>query len=566
MLPPSVPVVLDLQREFTWLAGRNLRQGLWMLSAAVALVLLIACVNVANLLLGRAAERQREMAIRASIGCGRPRMIRQLLTESLLLSLCGALAGVGLAALVLRLFRAANPVQLPPGNGVAMHWQVLLFVGALSVLCTLLCGVAPAWRASRTDLTHALKADARAGGAPQQRAARTLVVVEVALSLMLLSGAALLATSLARLAETPLGYRTDHLLTAEMDPGARPGMDADGLDADTGERLAEAVLTRLSALRGVRSAALTSRLMPSQTEVLAVAGRAFDRHHATPDVSSQTVSARYFQTAEIPLLAGREFSEGDRKGTVAIAIVNARLAQQYFPGGDAVGRQIKLGSPEDKTLPWLTVVGVVGNVKSTTVFQEMGYVTAPSVYRPMTQAPGAWTLLLRTAAEPMRMAEPLQQTVMDVDREVVISHTKTMEAILHEQSAQPRFRTMLLGGFAGLALLLAALGIYGLLAQQVMQRTLEIGIRMALGANRRDVVAAIVRQALAVTALGIVLGLAGSLAAGRAMAAMLYETSPSDPWLLSAAIAAFVLVALVASYVPAWRASRVEPMAAMRAE
>jgi predicted permease len=507
------------------------------------------------------------MAIRASIGCGRPRMIRQLLTESLMLSLCGAAAGVGLAALVLHLFRSANLVELPPGNAVEMRWQVLLFAGALSVLCTLSCGVAPAWRASRTDLTHALKADARAGGAPQQRAARTLVVVEVALSLMLLSGAALLATSLARMAETPLGYRTDHLLTAEMDPGARPGMDADGLDADTEERLAEAVLARLSALPGVRSAAFTSRLMPSESEVLAVAGRAFDAQHAAADVSSQTVSARYFQTAEIPLLAGRNFSEGDRKATEAVAIINARLAQQYFPGGDAVGRRIKLGSPEDKTLPWLTVVGVVGNIKSTTVFQEMGYVTMPSVYRPMTQAPGASrTLFLRTAAEPMRMAEQLQQTAMDVDRDVVISHTKTMNAILHEQSAQPRFRTMLLGGFAGMALLLAALGIYGLLTQQVMQRTLEIGIRMALGANRRDVVAAIVRQALAVTGLGIALGLAGSLAAGRVMAAMLYETSASDPWLLSAVIAAFVLVALVASYVPAWRASRVEPMAAMRAE
>jgi putative ABC transport system permease protein len=562
VLPPSVPVVLDLQKEFTWLAGRNLRQGLLMLSGAVALVLLIACVNVANLLLGRAAERQREMAIRASIGCGRTRMMRQLLTESLLLSGCGAAAGVGLAALVLHIFRAVNPVELPPGNVVEMHWPVLLFVAALSVMCMLACGVAPAWRASRADLTTALKNDVRVGGGTPQRAGKTLVVLQVALSMVLLSGAALLATSLARLAATPLGYRTDHLLTAEMNLAVRPG-----IDVEAQERLAERVLARLSALPGVRSAALTSSLLASRTDVLAVAGKAFDPRRAAPDVASQTVSAGFFQTAEIPLLEGRGFTPSDGKGTTAVAIINARLAAQYFPAGDAVGRQIKLGSPEDKAAPWLTVVGVAGDVKSRTVFQEMGYVTMPAVYQPMTQAPAkASVLMVRTAAEPMHMTEQVRQTVTNVDRDLVISHIKTMQAILQEQSAQPRFRTILLGGFAGMALLLAALGIYGLLAQQVIQRTLEIGIRMALGANRRQIVERIVRQALGLTVAGIVLGIAGSLAASRAMAGLLYETSARDPWLLSAVTAVFVLVALGASLVPAWRASRVEPMVSMRME
>ena len=562
VLPPSVPVVLDLQTEFTWLAGRNLRQGLWMLSAAVALVLLIACVNVANLLLGRAAERQREMAIRASIGCGRARMMRQLLTESLVLSMCGAAAGVGLAAMMLRIFRAANPVELPPGNVVEMHWQVLVFVAALGVLSMLLCGVAPAWRASRADLTDALKSDARGGGIATQRAAKALVVMQVALSLMLLSGAALLAASLARLAAAPLGYRTDHLLTAEMNLALRPGMDVDAQ-----QRLAEAVLERLSALPGLRSASLTSSVLPRGSDVAAVAGKTFDARTAAHDVASQTVSAEYFRTAEIPLLAGRRFTPSDRKDTQAVALINARMAQQYFPAGDALGRQIKLGSPEDKSAPWVTVVGVVGNVKTTTVFREMGYVTAPVVYRPMTQAPGqAATLLMRTAAEPMRMSDQVQQAVTGVDRDIVISNMKTMQTILREQSAQPRFRTLLLGSFAGMALLLAALGIYGLLTQQVIRRTLEIGIRMALGANRRQIVERIVRQALSLTAIGIVLGVAGSPVAGRVMAGLLYETNASDPWLLSAVTAVFVLVALAASLVPAWRASRVEPMVSMRME
>jgi putative ABC transport system permease protein len=463
---------------------------------------------------------------------------------------------------VLRIFRAANLVELPPGNVVEMHWQVLLFVAALSVLCTLMCGVAPAWRASRADLTDALKSDARGGGIATQRAAKALVVMQVALSLILLSGAALLTTSLARLTAAPLGYRTDHLLTAEMNLAVRPGMDV-----DTEERLAETVLQQLSALPGLRSAALTTSVLPRGSDVAAVAGKTFDSRTAAHDVASQTVSAEYFRTAEIPLLAGRGFTPSDRKDTEPVALINARMAQQYFPAGDTLGRQIKLGSPEDKSAPWLTVVGVVGNVKTTTVFREMGYITAPVVYRPMTQAPGqAATLLMRTAGEPMRMSEQVQQAVTGVDRDLVISHVKTMETILREQSAQPRFRTLLLGGFAGMALLLAALGIYGLLTQQVIRRTLEIGIRMALGANRTQIVERIVRQALSLTAIGIVLGIAGSVAAGRVMAGLLYETNASDPWLLSAVTAVFVLVALAASLMPAWRASRVEPMVAMRAE
>ncbi|HEV3152049.1 MAG TPA: ABC transporter permease, partial [Acidobacteriaceae bacterium] len=562
VLPPSVPVVLNLQTEFTWLAGRNLRQGLLMLTAAVAMVLLIACVNVASLLLGRSAERQREMAIRASIGCGRARMVRQLLTESLVLSMCGAVAGVGLAAMVLHIFRAANPVELPPGNVVEMRWQMLLFVAALSVVCTLLCGMAPAWRASRMELSYALKSDARGGGSATQRAAKAMVVLQVALSLMLLSGAALLATSLARLSAESLGYRADHLLTAELSVAARPGVDADAQ-----QRRAEAVQQRISTLPGIRDAALASTVLPLGSDVLAVAGKRFDARSAAHNVASQTVSTEYLGTAQIPLLAGRSFAASDRKDTQAVAMINARLAEEYFPAGDALGRQIKLGSPEDPSAPWLTIVGIVGNVKTTNVFREMGHITAPVVYRPMAQAPGqATTLVMRTAAEPMRIAEQVQQTVTSVDRDAVISNMKTMQSILHEQSAQPRFRSVLLGGFAGMALLLAALGIYGLLTQQVIRRTLEIGIRMALGANRSQIVKQIVRQGLSLTAAGIVLGIAGSLAAARLMSGLLYETSASDPWVLSAATVVFVLVALGASVVPAWRASRVDPMVSMKME
>jgi predicted permease len=560
VLLPSVPVVLDLQREFTWLAGRNLRQGLTMLSAAVALVLLIVCVNVASLLLGRSAERQREMAIRASIGCGRTRMMRQLLTEALVLSMCGAAAGVGMAEAVLRIFRTTNPVELPPGNVVEIRWQVLLLVAALSLLCTLVCGVVPAWRASRIELMGALKSDARGHGVRTQRAAKVMVMLQVALSLVLLNGATLLATSLARLSNEWLGYRADHLLTADL---SLPMESA----ADARERESEAMLQRVSALHGVQSAALASTLLPLGADVLAVAGKAFDEHTAAPNVASQVVSTEYLRTAEVPLLAGRTFASSDRKGTQAVAIINTRLAEEYFPAGDALGRQIKLGGPEDHSSPQLTVVGVVGNVKTTNVFREMGHVTPPVVYLPMAQAPGqATTLVVRTAAEPMQISEQVRQAVTSVDREAVVSDMKAMQTILQEQSAQPRFRTMLLAGFAGMALVLAALGIYGLLTQQVMRRTLEIGIRMALGENKRHIVERIVRQALNLTAVGIVLGIVGSFAAAKIISGLLYETSASDPWLLGAAIAVFVIVALGASVAPAWRASSVDPIVSMRAE
>ena len=562
VMPPSVPVVLDLQAEFTWLAGRNLRQGLMMLSAAVALVLLIVCVNVAGLLLGRSAERQREMAIRASIGCGRARMTRQLLTESLVLSMCGAAGGVGLAEAVLHIFHATNPVELPPGNVVEMRWQVLLFVAVLSVLCTLMCGVAPAWRASRMDLTDALKSDARGGGVATQSAAKVMMVLQVALSLMLLTGATLLGTSLARLSAESLGYRADHLLTAEVNLPTKPGADA-----DVQERKAEAMLQRLSTLPGVRSGSLASSVLPLGSDVLAVAGRTFDARSAAHNVASQVVSAEYLRTAEVPLLAGRNFAASDRKDTQAVALINAKLAQEYFPAGDVLGRQIKLGSPEDHSSPWLTVVGVVGNVKTTNVFREMGHITAPVVYRPVAQAPGqATTLVMRTTAEPMGISEQVQQAVTSVDQEAIVSNMKAMQTILYEQSAQPRFRTVLLGGFAGMALVLAALGIYGLLTQQVIRRTLEIGIRMALGANRRDIMARIVGQALNLTAAGVVLGIAGSCAAARVISGLLYETSASDPWLMGAATVVFAMVALGASVLPAWRASRVDPIVSMRVE
>ncbi|HEX6772502.1 MAG TPA: FtsX-like permease family protein, partial [Acidobacteriaceae bacterium] len=562
MEPPSVPVVLDMQREFTWLTGRNLREGLWLLFAAVAVVLLIACVNVANLLLGRAAERQREMAIRASMGCGRRRMVRQLLTESMVLSVFGALAGVGIAAIVPRALAAWSPVTLPPGNDAAIRWPVLLFVALLAGICTLLAGVAPAWRASGTDLSTAFRAKG-SQTAPLHRIGQVLVALEVGLSLMLLSTALLLTKSLMRLADTPLGFRTDHLLTARMK--LAPGPEA---TPDTQERTAEAVLARLAAMPGVGGAALASNVEPIGSDVLAAEGRRFDAQLAAHDVATQVVSRNYLQTAELPLLAGRGFSATDTKDTQPVVLVSAALVKEYFPVGNAIGRRIKLGRPEDASAPWLTIVGVVGDVKSASVFREMGLVTNPVAYMPMAQHPReAATLLVRIpGGDSMNAAKDVERVVAETNRDLVLSDIQTVEEFLSKQNAQPRFRTVVLGGFAGMALLLAAMGTYGVLSQRVVERRLEIGIRMALGSSRGRIVSRVLREALRWTLAGMVVGEAGAFVSSRVIRGLLYETRAGDPWMLVSVVMILSATIVVASVVPAWRASQVQPMEAMRAE
>jgi putative ABC transport system permease protein len=393
-----------------------------------------------------------------------------------------------------------------------------------------------------------------------QRIGRVLVMLEVGLSLMLLSTALLLTKSLMRLANTPLGFRTDHLLTAQM--------KLPGTAADVWERTAEAVLARLAAFPGVRGAALASHVEPFGSDVLAVEGRSFDAHLASHNVATQVVSDGYLDTAELPLLAGRGFNAGDTKDAQRVALVSSALAKEYFPAGDAIGRRIKLGRPEDAAAPWLTVVGVVADVKSTSVFQEMGFVIDPVAYMPMAQNPEeASTLLVRIPGRhPVDAAKDVERVTAEVNRDLVLSDVETVEEFLSKQNAQPRFRTVLLGGFAGMALLLAALGIYGVLSQRVVERTMEIGIRMALGSSRRRIATRVLGDALRWTVAGSVLGTAGALAATRVVAGMLYETRASDPWMLAAVMAILIATVVMASLVPAWRASRVQPMVAMRAE
>jgi predicted permease len=554
------PVVLDLQQEFTWLTGRNLRTSLIVLFGAVVFILLIACVNVANLLLGRASERQREMGIRAALGSGRARLMRQLLTESVLLAGCGSALGSLLAFAGIRYLRTANPVDLPPGNLVSLNGQVLAFTALVTVLTGLLFGLVPAWKASRLDLNEVLKASSAAiAGTLSRRAGKILVVAEVALSLVLLAGAGLLIESVDRLGSAPLGFEPDHLLVERL---ALP--EATYSKPEQRTRFYDRLTLDLGAVPGVRGVALSPRFGNGYNP-LAIEGRPSPAS-TSPNVNEQSVSAGYFQVMGIRLLRGREFDTRDREQTLPVAVVNQALTRKYFPNEDPVGRQIKLGKAEDNK-PWLTIVGVADDVKSTTVFNEMGYVEDPCVYRPLKQDPAApVSIYLRTASNPLLLASSVRREISDLDSNLAPADPQTMNEWLAQFRSQPRLRAIVLAVFAGLALLLTAIGIYAVLSQSVLQRTHEIGVRMAMGAERRDVLSLIVGRGVVLVLAGVGIGVAAGLALARLIAGLLYGVAPADPTTFVAVSLLLTAVALCSSYIPARRASKVDPMVALRHE
>jgi predicted permease len=556
------PAVIDLHDNFTWLAGRNLRKGLWLLLASSGLILLMACVNVGSLLLGRSLERGREMAVRAALGSGRGRLIGQAIIESLLLALCGTLAGLALAAVLLRWFRAASPIELPPGSVIAMDWRVLVFAAMAGTFSALAFGLFPAWRGSRIDPNAALKAGGATRGqtASAQRAARTLVVVQVALSMLLLAVAGLLAESLWKLASTDVGYRTDHVFTAEVNlPADRYS------DAGARLRLATQLATTLQSLPQIRAVSFGSRYLPNGgSDPLAVQGRP---PLQTATAGEQDVTANLFSTLRIPLLEGRFFDQRDQASTQPVAIINEALAKQYFPGANPLGRSIKLGDTEDPKSPWLSVVGVVGNVKTTTVFQEMGYVEQPTVYRPLPQtAPATLALLIAVEGKPLDLAAEIQRRLTALDPQLVLTDVDGLRAMRTADLSQPRFRTLLFGGFALLALTLALVGLYGVLSQMILRRTREIGVRMALGADRERILRSVLRQACVMTVAGIGIGVACAGVVLRFLQGFLYGITGHGIGDFAWAAGALLIAAVAAAWRPARRAASVEPMQALRSE
>ena len=551
------PDVLELQSEFIWLTGRNLRKSLWVLFGAVVFVLLIACANVATLFLGRAAQRQREFGVRAALGSTRSRTIRQLLTESLLLSAAGALLGVSLASAVVHVLNVTNLVDLPPGNAVRLSGQILAFAALVAVLSAVLFGLAPAWKASRLRLNALLKNDGRSSN----RAAKVFVVSEVALSLVLLAGTGLMVQSLLRLTSTPLGFNPSRVLTGNIELPAKTYSTRD-------QRLKyyDRLKSRVLGIPGVLGVAIAP-LVPSGGNPLSVEGRQHPAYSGAVgnDVSDAQVDPDYFRVMDIPLLRGREFRTSDRTGMLPVAIVNQALAEKYLRG-DPIGQHIKRGTPQDKS-PWLTVVGVVGNVKSFTVFKEMGYATDPCVYRPLAQGDGSGLALFLLSTFPAAALTPaVRNEFLKLDANLPPPDLTTMHDWLAQFRAQPRFRAVLFGVFAGLGLLLSSIGIFGVISHSVTQRRHEIGVRMALGAQRRDTVSLVVRDGLGLTAVGIAIGACGALALTREIRGLLYGVAAADPATFAGVITLLILVAAAACYIPARRATRVDPMVALRHE
>lgn len=555
------PTIEDLQSEFTWLTGRNLRRGLFILFAVVGFVLLIACVNVANLLLGRATVRQKELGVRAALGAGRTRLIRQLLIESGVLSLLGACLGVFLAILCVRFIATQEAMQLPPGNPISVNWEALFFAFILAVLTGILFGVAPAWKASRLDLNRALKHSQPAASrlAASQRTSGNLVIAETALSLIVLVAAGLLIQSLIRLTTAPLGYERDGLLTADIRLPASSYPKPEDL-----MRFWDRLGQKLNSLPGVQGVAFAPSLASGRGTERVTIGDARSPSRVVTALESEPVSGGYFRVAGIPLLQGREFSDVDRFDSLPVAIVNEAFARQSFPQSDMLGRQIKLGEPDSKK-PWLTIVGIAGDVSRPTLFE--GYAQGPSVYRPLPQTPeGSLALFVRTTGDPRRVEPEVERAVVAVDENLPLPTVQTVKESLSFFLSEPRFRAKLFSLFSVLALLLAAVGIYGVLSQRVAQRTQEIGIRVALGARRDDVLRLIISEGLRLTVIGIAIGIAGSLALARFLSSMLYGVKPNDALTVGAVSCLLLLVALLACYLPARRAVKLDPLTALRCE
>jgi putative ABC transport system permease protein len=563
-------MVRSLQDEFTWLAGRGLRSGLLLLFAAVAFVLLIACANVANLLAGRSLERRREIAIRTALGAGRARLIRQILTENLLLCMLGAAAGVLLAYGGLRYFLNVRPVEMPIGaaqESVSLDWRVLLFATVLALLTTALSGLLPAWQASRYRLHDLLKQGGRGGsmGRAERRSRSLLVVLEVALSLTLLAGAALLIESLFRLRAEPLGYRIEGLLTARLDlpKAAYPALSSRLLFCN---RLTQS----LAAMPALEAVVRSGNLVHAE-----VAGGRAARE--TGFIARALIFPEYFRVSGIPLAAGREFGPLDTGQSQPVAIVDAEFARRYFPGQDPLSKHIRLGE-QGTDSPWRTVVGVAGDIKETNPFDEMHWQVAPHVYVPFTQsdATGGRQLVLMLRAggrwlgaddRPLdTLVEALRRTVGQIDPALPLSEVASMRQFLNEQAfSKPGFRAALLGVFAAVALLMAAIGLYGVLSQLVTERRREVGVRMALGASRGNVVGLVVRRGLLLTATGIALGAVMAAAGVRLLRSFLL-TGPGRPLVLAGVAAVMLGIALAAGAVPAWRAARIDPAVALREE
>ncbi len=553
------------------------RTALLILLGAVGFVLLIACANVANLLLARATLRKREIAIRSALGAERRRIIFQLLTESVLLSLIGGALGLVLGYAGVRALLAVNPVDIPRigehGSAVTLDWRVLAFTLFVALFTGILFGLVPAFSGSRTDLTVTLKeGSSRAGSSFRQNKARAiLVVTEMALALVLLVGAALLIRTFATMRSEKPGFDAHDVLTMEM-----------SLSSDRFEKTAAVaqvvreVERRVDALPGVEAVASTCCL-PTAGGIdlpFTIEGHPPTDGPYNGDVSWRNVSTQYFQVFRIPLLRGRTFTENDDATSDRVVVINEAMAKQYWPKGDALGARITIGhgvGPQFEEPP-REIVGIVGSTRDGGLDNDpipLMYVPEPQVLDGITALgskilPINW--LIRTKVAPFSMSTELQQELRIASGGIPVAHIRTMEQVVGESTARGDFNTLLLTIFAGVALFLAAIGIYGLMAYSVQQRTQEIGIRMALGASPEHVRKMVVLQGMRLAAIGVVIGVAAALGLTRFMAGLIYGVKTWDPIVFVTVAVLLSAVAWFATYIPARRASRVDPMVSLRYE
>ncbi len=538
------------------------RAPLFLMLGAVGFVLLIACANVANLVLSRAASRTREIAIRVALGAERRRLVQQLFTENLWVVLAGAGLGLLLGAWGLDLLGSILPVNLPSFVDIRVDRGVLGFTLLLTALTWLLLGSLPAWKVSSPDLNESLREGARGSqGQYGRRIGGFLVVTEISLAFVLMIGAGLLLRSFVQMLHVDPGFRPDHLLTMRFDVPNK----------FTGEqrlRFSQQLVERLATVPGIESAALTF-IDPFLWEGFS-RGFVLEGHAPLPPAEIDTVyyheiSPNYFHTMGIPLLSGRDFTVRDDSHTPRIVIVTESFAKRYWPGENAIGKRIKFGSA-DWSYPWMEIVGVVGDIRYRSLRQDLE--ANPVIYAPLEQSEAieGMNLMARTKGDPGSMAAPLRQAIQQYDADIPVYHIATVEQRIAEQGGETRAYASLLGFFALLALSLSAVGVYAVMSYAVAQRTHEIGIRMALGAQPGGVMRLVLRQSLKLTLAGLAIGAAGALALTRLLAGLLFGVKATDPLTFVGGSLLLAGVALVACYVPARRAMRVDPMVALRYE
>ncbi|MFY9609354.1 MAG: ABC transporter permease [Blastocatellia bacterium] len=537
----------------------DVRPTLLVLFGAVGFVLLIACANVANLLLARAATRQKEIAIRTALGATRFRLVRQLLTESVLLALLGGGFGSLLAMWGIGPLISLMPSGIHGAKDIGIDGLVLGFTLAVSLLTGVVFGLFPALQATKSDLNESLKEGGRGGsaGARRNRARSLLVVSEIALSMVLLIGAGLMTRSFIRLEQVNPGFETRNVMTMRLSLPA-----AQYPDSRRRAAFFQQVIQRLQSIPGVQSGAAISRLplTPGNSgRGVTIAGRVTDGSGEGPSADYRVISADYFSVMGVPVFKGRSFTEADNSDAPPVAVINETMAQRYWPGEDPLGQRMRIEDDD----PWMEIVGVVGTVKHFGLDSK----SRPEFYVPYPNDPWPFmTAVIRSTSNPTSLADAMRNAVWAIDKDLPVPDIKTMEQLLSGSVAGRQFNMLLLGTFAAVALVLASVGIYGVMSYSVTQRTHEIGIRMALGARQSDVVKLVVGQGVILALIGVGIGLAGALALTRVLASLLFEVGTTDPATFLAISILLTGVALGACFVPARRAAKVDPLIALRYE